>query len=115
MPDRLSKSAGVFGILTTILGGLPFLIFLGEKAFRVISDPDTWYASGNNHGPWRAQVEALTLYYPVLVLSVGTLIVLIAKGMKERRPRIVAAGVVLVLLQIGILGAQMYFLTWLVD
>jgi hypothetical protein len=114
MNNDLAKFS-VLLILTGIFGALPFGIYFLERAIGSVPAPEAWYATGINHGPWRNSPESLTIYYPLVVLLIVTSIMLIAGGSKEKRLKTFGVGGALVIIQIVLLVAQMFFLTWLVD
>lgn len=109
------KFPSIYFLLTVILGGLPFLFYFLERKSGSLPTSEIWYASGVNHGPWRASPEAYSIYYPLVILLVATLIVFISRGVKEKKPSLFAIGAFLLLAQIILLFLQMYFLTWTID
>jgi len=115
MKNQLLKFPNIYIILTAVLGGLPFLIYVLERKCGSLPSADAWYATGANHGPWRMEIEGFLIYYPVIVLLLATLIAFISRGTKEKKISLTIGGIALALVQISILVVQMYFLTWTID
>lgn len=115
MINRLLKFPNVYLTLTILLGVLPFLVYFFENRIGLISTSEVWYATGVNHGPWRGGIESLTIYYPVLILLLTTIFTFFSKYLKDKKWNLVVYALVLILIQIGFLVTQMYFLTWLID
>jgi hypothetical protein len=111
----LLKFPKVFALMSVVLGGLPFLIYLVERNLGSLPTSESWYATGANHGPWRNGAEGLTIYYPLIVLLVVTVVAFASRGVKDKQRSLIAFGLFLVIIQLAILVAQMYLLTWTVD
>jgi len=97
------------------LGGLPFVLYVLERIVGSLPSEDVWYRAGINHGPWRGRVEGLLIYYPLLALLVVTLGIFISKSIKNKTWGLLGFGLLLSAIQIAVLAAQMYFLTWTID
>lgn len=115
MQNKIIKSPYVFLILTFILGGLPFLISIIEMKLGLLSTAEVWYATGTNHGPWRWELEGFTVFYPLIILLIATLVNFISIGVKNKKWSLLVWGLLLAFIQIGLLFFQMYFLTWTID
>lgn len=113
--NKFYKFPYLYPTLTFLLGGLPFAIYIIERKLGILPSSETWYATGTNHGPWRGSIEEFTIYYPLVILAIATLIIFISRGSKEKKTNLIFAGILLAVVQIGVLIAQMYFLTWTID
>jgi len=113
--NNLLKLPTIYAFLTTIFGGLPFFLYFLERKVGSLPTSEVWYATGINHGPWRMRPEAFTIYYPVVILLIVTLIIFTTRGIKEKKPSLIGFGIILAIIQIGILFLQMYLLTWTID
>jgi len=115
MKNQLLKFSGTYALLTIVLGVLPFIIYGIERKYGLLPTSEEWYAAGTNHGPWRWGLESFLIYYPILILLIATVLTFLFRGIKGKSWNLIAIGTLLVLVQIGILFAQMYFLTWTID
>jgi hypothetical protein len=115
MPTTLLKSINLLAVLTAVFGALPFAIYFIEQRLGSITTSEVWYATGANHGPWRGGFEVATIYDPVVLLLFMTVCTRIYKGIKTNNGGLVASGMLLVVVQLALLLAQMYFLTWTID
>jgi hypothetical protein len=115
MKDYFARFPNALGLLTVSFGGLPFVLYFLERTVGSLPTSEVWYAAGTNHGPWRHSPEALTIYYPVLVLLIATLIMSLTRGTKDKKISIFGLGGLLLVGQIALLVAQMLLLTWLID
>jgi MFS superfamily sulfate permease-like transporter len=94
---RLSITA-----LSVFFGLLPLAVYWFERGTGILSDANTWYATGTNHGPWRWQLEGALVYYPLVAMAVITAIVYLVKYSKEQKRKAISeAGLLLELQFIG--------------
>src|SRR6516162_6004307 len=101
--DKIYKFPYLYPLLTLMLGGLPFALYGIEQKLGILPTSEAWYATGSNHGPWRWELEGFTIYYPVIILGIFTLIAFMSRGSQEKKPSLIATGVFLVVLQVAVL------------
>lgn len=99
---------------TVGLSALPFVIYAIERKIGVLPSAEAWYATKTNHGPWRWGLEGFTVFYPVLILLVVTVIKIIAPAVREKNRKLMMSGLGLIVLQLIGLFLQLSFLSWTV-
>ena len=114
MQLKLSKTIKSLILLLFVLGGLPFLIYFIQRSVGYIPDMESWYDNGINHGPWRSSIESITLYYPLALLIISTLIIFILNVIKKKWQDLLIV-FLLLLLQCFLIFTQIYYLSWLID
>ena len=105
----------VLVILTLLLGGLPFALYLGAQMSGALPSPGDWMAQGYNHGPWRWELSGFTVGYPLAVLGIVTVSVGAWQALQRRSWSTAATGSAILVLQAAILVAQFQTIWWTVD
>lgn len=100
------------GFLTIVFGSLPFIIYLFQRNTGLLPGEIEWYRSGVNHGPWRYNAEAITIFFPILVLAVVSVGLFFFKHVKREDFWKICC---ILVMQLAFLVAQFYWLTWTID
>lgn len=111
----LPKEVMIAGFTSLLVGSLPFAIYAGEVWSGLLSTKEAWMDQGMNHGPWRWELEGVTVLYPLVLLAVVTILVSSFRAVQWRRWRFIGAGFGLLALQMSMLALQLNFLFWLID
>lgn len=112
---RLDRETRVLGILTLIFAVMPYVIFVVERWVGQLPGEMAWLDLGWNHGPWRWQVEGFTLFYPLIILALVTILLTVWQGLRKRELRPVAHRAVILTAQILLVMLQGTTLFWLID
>jgi hypothetical protein len=114
MENRL-KLPYLYALVTVLIGLFPFGLYGVERSLGSLPSEETWYGTGINHGPWRGRFEGLALYYPIVFLIIATSGIFLSRGVKDKKRSLLAFGLLLIVIQVAVTLAQMYFLAWTVD
>lgn len=114
MQIKLSKSIITLFALTLVAGELAFLIYFVEKIAGLLPNESIWYENGINHGPWRSGIESLTVYYPLILLSLITIIASVIQAVKKKW-NLFWQSLIIFFIQILLFFIQVYFLAWTID
>ena len=93
----------------------PSLYYVWARASGALPSAEVWYAQGTNHGPWRWELPGLLLYFPFMLMIPGTCLASLALATMRRNVRYLAAGAVLVPIQIGCYVGLLSWLFWTID
>ena len=93
----------------------PAVYYLWARMSGALPSRDAWYAQGTNHGPWRWELPGLLLYFPILFVIPFTIIASLALATSRRNVRYLAAGAVLVPVQITCYVGLLSWLFWTID
>ena len=106
-------------VLTLFLGTVPFMPYGWARVFGTLTDADTWFARGGNHGPWRFHEPHQSLVMlPMLALAclpVLTFPLTVVLGIVRKRGTFALQGFGLCLLQWGLAFLQLATVFWTID
>ncbi|MEE9140504.1 MAG: hypothetical protein V3U18_06975 [Alphaproteobacteria bacterium] len=101
--------------LTVALGVLPFALYYWQRASGALPSPEAWMAGGENHGPWRWELEGFALFYPMVILGAATIGHILWSLVGRRELSLAGKGAALVGLQLLLLYGQLQAIGWTID